>query len=234
MPVETKYTKGGDVHVAYQVVGHGPIDLVLLMGWVSHLEYGWEGPALARFQNRLASFSRLILFDKRGTGLSDRVARLPTLEERMDNPRAVLDAVGSRRTALIGTSEGGPMCALFAATYPERTTAPVMYGSCAARVPTPDYPWAPSPQERLRWLTFIEEHWGDDEVDLSTLAPSMLADAHFMRWWTTYLRRSASPGAVVQLGQMNTARRHPRDTANNPSPDTDPPPGRRPGRAGRR
>jgi pimeloyl-ACP methyl ester carboxylesterase len=203
MQIETRYAKSGEVHVAYQVVGDGPIDLVLLMGWVSHLEYGWEGPSLARFLSRLASFSRLILFDKRGTGLSDRVAKLPTLEERMDDVRAVLDAVGSERAALFGTSEGGPMFALFAATYPERTSALVMYGSYAARKPSADYPWAPTTEERNRWLTFIEQNWGN-EVDLSTLAPSMLADDHFRQWWTTYLRRSASPGAVVQLGQMNT------------------------------
>jgi pimeloyl-ACP methyl ester carboxylesterase/class 3 adenylate cyclase/DNA-binding CsgD family transcriptional regulator len=201
--VETRYARAGDVHIAYQVVGQGPIDLVLLMGWVSHLEYGWEGPSLARFLNRLASFSRLILFDKRGTGLSDRVANLPTLEERMDDVRAVLDAIGSERAALFGTSEGGPMCALFAATYPERTTALVMYGSYAARKPTPDYPWAPTPEARKRWLTFIEQSWGT-EVDLSEMAPSMMADEQFRQWWITYLRRSASPGAVVQLGRMNS------------------------------
>ena len=120
----TRYAKSGDVHIAYQVVGEGPVDLVLILGWFSHLEYQWEDPALARFLNRLASFSRLIVFDKRGTGLSDRVAEsaLPTLEQRMDDIRAVMDAAGSNRAAMFGVSEGGPLSTLFAATYPARTS----------------------------------------------------------------------------------------------------------------
>lgn len=127
---QINYAKSGKCHIAYQVIGEGPLDLVLVYGWVSHLEQQWEQPPQARFLERLASFTRLIIFDKRGTGLSDRVAdeALPTLEVRMDDVRAVMDAVGSRRAALLGISEGVPMCALFAATYPERTTALVMYG----------------------------------------------------------------------------------------------------------
>ena len=126
-----EYTKSGNHHIAYQVVGDGPIDLVLVPGWISHLEAAWEQPRLARSFRRLASFSRLILLDKRGTGLSDPVSReeLPTLEERMEDLNSVLEAVGSSRTALYGISEGGPMCLLFAATYPERTTALVVYAS---------------------------------------------------------------------------------------------------------
>ena len=131
---EVRYTRSGNVNIAYQVVGDGPIDLVFVMGWVSHLEYFWKEPSFARFLNRLASFSRLILFDKRGTGLSDRVTALPTLEERMDDVRAVMEAVGSERAALLGVSEGGPMCSLFAATYPEKTSALVMIGTYAKRV----------------------------------------------------------------------------------------------------
>ena len=121
-PPETMYARSGDVNIAYQVIGDAPLDLVFVMGWVSHLEYFWREPNFARFLNRLASFSRLILFDKRGTGLSDRVPidQLPTLEQRMDDVRAVMDAVGSERAALCGVSEGGPMCSLFAATYPEK------------------------------------------------------------------------------------------------------------------
>src|SRR5215470_18605059 len=131
MAPTTHYAKSGDVHIAYQVVGEGPVDLVLIHGWISHLEYQWENPALARFLDRLASFSRLIVFDKRGTGLSDRVAEsaLPTLEQRMDDVRAVMDAVGCSRAALLGISEGGPMSALFAATYPGRTAALILYGT---------------------------------------------------------------------------------------------------------
>ena len=133
MPPETRYAKSADVHIAYQVVGDGPRDLVLVAGWVSNIEVLWEEPRLARFLERLASFSRLLLFDKRGTGLSDRVGDLPNLETRMDDVRAVMNAVGSERAALMGYSEGGPMCALFAATYPERTSALIMVGAYARR-----------------------------------------------------------------------------------------------------
>jgi len=133
---ETNYARSGDVNIAYQVVGDAPLDLVFVMGWVSHLEYFWREPSFARFLLRLASFSRLILFDKRGTGLSDRVPinQLPTLEQRMDDVRAVMDAVGSERAALCGVSEGGPMCSLFAATCPEKTLALVMIGTYAKRI----------------------------------------------------------------------------------------------------
>src|SRR6059058_2306738 len=130
----TKYAKSADVHIAYQVVGEGAQNLVLVPGWVSHIEYAWEDPSCSHFLRRLASFSRLILLDKRGTGLSDRVAELPTMEERMDDVRAVLDAVGSGHAALVGLSEGGPLCALFAATYPERTSSLIMIGSYARRL----------------------------------------------------------------------------------------------------
>ena len=142
MQGQTKYALSGGVHIAYQVVGQGPCDLVYVPGWVSHVELAWEEPTLARFLGRLASFSRLIAFDKRGTGLSDRVPdnQLPTLEERMDDLRAVMDAVGSERAGLFGFSEGGNLCALFAATYPERTAALVMLGTFAKRIWSPDYP----------------------------------------------------------------------------------------------
>src|SRR5438270_8642260 len=131
MVPETRYTRSGDVNIAYQVTGDGPIDLVYVMGWVSNLEAFWQEPSVAHFFHRLASFSRLILFGKRGTGLSDRVPidRLPTIEQRMDDVRAVMDAVGSERAALFGVSEGGPMCSVFAARSPQRTLALVMYGS---------------------------------------------------------------------------------------------------------
>ena len=136
----TQYAKSGDVHIAYQVSGHGPIDLVFVPGFVSHLEYDWEHPLPARFFHRFEAFSRLIRFDKRGTGLSDRGVEMPTLEQRMDDVRVVMDAVGSQRAALIGVSEGGPMSILFAATYPERTAALVIYGSYARRSWAPDHP----------------------------------------------------------------------------------------------
>ena len=179
---EVRYARSGGVNIAYQVTGGGPLDLVLVAGFVSHLEIDWEEARSAHFLNRLGSFSRLIRFDKRGTGLSDRPGGFPDLETRMDDVRAVMDAVGSERAALFGYSEGGPMCALFAATYPERTTALVLYGSYAKRVdPDDDYPWAPTRENRLAESARIEREWGA-ESDISTIAPS--ADAALTAWWS--------------------------------------------------
>lgn len=203
MQPETKYAKSGGVSIAYQVVGDGPLDLVVVPGWVTHLEYAWEYPSSARFFTRLASFSRLIRFDKRGTGLSDRVAEPPTLEQRMDDVRAVTDEVGVDRTAVFGYSEGGSMSALFAATYPERTSALVMFGTFAKRIWDPDYPWAPTPEERQKFFEAIETGWGG-VVDLATLAPSMAHDKRFRQWYAGYSRRGASPGAALALARMNT------------------------------
>jgi pimeloyl-ACP methyl ester carboxylesterase/DNA-binding CsgD family transcriptional regulator len=173
------------------------------MGWVSSIDWYWEDARVARFLKRLSSFSRLILFDKRGTGLSDRVAELPTLEQRMDDVRAVMDAVGSARAALFGISEGAAMCALFAATHPARTAALVIYGGYAKRLWDPEYPWAPTPADRQRFFDAIEQGWGG-VVDLDTLAPSVVDDEQFRQWWAAYLRRSASPGAALALAQMNS------------------------------
>jgi pimeloyl-ACP methyl ester carboxylesterase/DNA-binding winged helix-turn-helix (wHTH) protein/class 3 adenylate cyclase len=199
---EIRYTRSGDVNIAYQVIGDGPLDLVFVMGWVSHLEYFWKEPSFARFLNRLASFSRLILFDKRGTGLSDRVAVVSTLEQRMDDVRAVMDAVGSERAALLGVSEGGPMCSLFAATYPEKTAALVMIATYAKRIWEPDYPWAPTTEARAHFFEEIRDQWGGP-VGLEERAPSVAADPAFRAWWSTYLRMGASPGAALSLTQMN-------------------------------
>jgi pimeloyl-ACP methyl ester carboxylesterase/DNA-binding winged helix-turn-helix (wHTH) protein len=199
---ETHYARSGDVNIAYQVVGDGPCDLVFIMGWVSHLEYFWAEPSFARFLHRLASFSRLILIDKRGTGLSDRVAELPTLEQRMDDVRAVMDQVGSKYAALLGVSEGGPMCALFAATYPEKTRALVMIGTYAKRLWEPDYPWAPTREEREEFLRQIRDEWGGP-IGIEMRAPSMCHDPAFRAWWATYLRMGASPGAAVTLTRIN-------------------------------
>ena len=203
-PPETMYARSGEVNIAYQVVGDAPLDLVFVMGWVSHMEYFWREPSFARFLRRLSSFSRLILFDKRGTGLSDRVPinRLPTLEQRMDDVRAVLDAVGSERAALCGVSEGGPMCSLFAATYPEKTSALVMIGTYAKRTRAADYPWAPTPEERQHFFEEIRRGWGGP-VGLEERAPSVARDPRFREWWATYLRMGASPGAALALTQMN-------------------------------
>jgi pimeloyl-ACP methyl ester carboxylesterase/DNA-binding winged helix-turn-helix (wHTH) protein len=201
---ETMYARSGDVNIAYQVIGDAPLDLVFVMGWVSHLEYFWREPSFARFLLRLASFSRLILFDKRGTGLSDRVPinQLPTLEQRMDDVRAVMDAVGSDRAALCGVSEGGPMCSLFAATYPEKTLALVMIGTYAKRIRDAEYPWGPTAEQREQFFEVMRKQWGGP-VGIDERAPSVAHDPSFRDWWATYLRMGASPGAAVALTQMN-------------------------------
>jgi pimeloyl-ACP methyl ester carboxylesterase len=203
MPPETRYAKSGDVNIAYQVVGDGPFDLVYVPGWVSNVELFWEKPKPARLLERLASFSRLILFDKRGTGMSDRVSndRLPTLEQRMDDVRAVLDAVGSENAALLGHSEGGGMSLLFAATYPERSRALVLVGAFAKRLRTDDYPWAPSLEERLATIEEVEREWGAG-LDITDYAPQ--EDPALLEWYSTCLRRSASPGAAAALLRMNS------------------------------
>jgi class 3 adenylate cyclase len=202
---ETRYARSGEVSIAFQVVGDGPFDLVYVPGFVSNIELMWEEPGLARFLERLASFSRLILFDKRGTGLSDPVPNdgLPTLEERMDDVRAVMDAVGSKRAALLGHSEGGNMCVLFSATHPERTTALLLVGSYAKRIRSEDYPWAPTVEERAREIEETEATWGSPEA-FRALAPSKENDPDFQRWIGRYLRQSASPKAAAALLRMNT------------------------------
>jgi pimeloyl-ACP methyl ester carboxylesterase len=200
---ETHYARSGDVNIAYQVIGGGPIDLVFVMGWVSHLEYFWAEPSFTAFLHRLAAFSRLILIDKRGTGLSDRVTELPTLEQRMDDVRAVMEQVGSAEAALVGVSEGGPMCALFAATYPEKTRALVMIGTYAKRLYDPDYPWAPTREQREAFYQQIRDGWGGP-IGLEERAPSVAADPAFRTWWSTYLRMGASPGAALALTRMNS------------------------------
>jgi pimeloyl-ACP methyl ester carboxylesterase len=201
---ETLFTRSGDAHIAYQVVGDGPIDVVYVQGFVSNMEMNWQEPSYARFLSRIASFSRLITFDKRGTGLSDRVPedRLPTLEQRMDDMRAVMDAVGSERAALFGVSEGGPMCMLFAATYPERTSSIVLYGSYAHSGAAPEYEWTHSDESRVAFRRLLEEKWGGP-FGLAERAPSMVNDPAFVRWWSSLLRQSASPSAALALIEMN-------------------------------
>jgi class 3 adenylate cyclase len=199
---ETRYARSGDVNIAYQVSGGGPFDLMLVQGFVSHLDVDWDEPGTAHFLRRLGSFSRLIRFDKRGTGLSDRPGGLPDLETRMDDVRAVMDAVGSEQAALLGYSEGGPMCCLFAATYPERTSALVLYGAYAKRQdPDGDYPWAATSAERRAYADEIERNWGVD-ADLGAMAPT--ADSAMRAWWAKRARAAASPGAARDLILMNS------------------------------
>jgi pimeloyl-ACP methyl ester carboxylesterase len=201
-PPETRYAKSGDVNIAYQVVGEGPLDLVLVPGFISHLELDWQGAGYAHMLERLSSFARLIRFDKRGTGLSDRPGGLPDLETRMDDVRAVMDAVGCERAALMGYSEGGPLSMLFAATYPERTTSLVLYGTYAKRRdPDDDYPWCATWEERQAYADDVEREWGS-EADLGTMAPN--AGAADVEWWRSRARAAASPGAAKALILMNS------------------------------
>jgi class 3 adenylate cyclase/pimeloyl-ACP methyl ester carboxylesterase len=197
------YARSGEFHIAYQVVGKGPIDIVLVPGWISHLEVAWEQPRLSHSFRRLASFSRLILVDKRGTGLSDRVSpkSLPTLEDRMEDLHAVLNAIGSSRAVLYGISEGGPLCMLFAATYPERTIALVVYGSWARAFRALDYDWGFDSVEFEDFLTSLEPHWGEGAA-VNVVAPSLASDEQFCAWWGRYERMSTSPGAAVGLLRM--------------------------------
>lgn len=201
-PPETRYTQHSEVTLAYQVLGNEPIDLVFVPGFVSHLEYGWEEPSYARFLQRLASFARLILFDKRGTGLSDRVAGVPTLEQRMDDVRTVMDSVNSQRAVLMGVSEGGAMTALFAATYPERTTALILYGSLVKTAWAPDYPWGAKPDEFKQRNELYRKEWGGP-IELEHFAPSKKDDEHFRQWWAKFLRLGASPSAVITNRGLN-------------------------------
>jgi pimeloyl-ACP methyl ester carboxylesterase/DNA-binding winged helix-turn-helix (wHTH) protein len=198
------YAQSDGINIAYQVVGAGRRDMVFVMGWVSHLEYFWNEPSFARFLNRLASAHRLILFDKRGTGRSDPVpvSKLPTLEQRLDDVRAVMDAAGSKRATLLGVSEGGPLCSLFAATYPEKTDALIMIGSYARRLKDHDYPWGVSREDRDAFCAALVEQWGGP-VGLEQRAPSRANDPAFREWWASYLRMGASPGAAVALTRMN-------------------------------
>jgi class 3 adenylate cyclase len=199
---ETRYARSGELNIAYQVSGGGPLDLVLVSGFTSHLDLDWDEPRSAYLLDRLGSFARLIRFDKRGTGLSDRPGGLPDLETRMDDVRAVMDAAGSERAALFGYSEGGPMACLFAATYPERTTGLVLYGTYAKRAdPDDDYPWCRTMDERREVAREIERTWGADS-DLGAMIPD--ADPAMRRWWAARSRASASPGAARDLILMNS------------------------------
>jgi len=207
VPPETQYAKTTEgVHIAYQVLGEGPVDLAYVPGVVSHLEFAWQHAAVARYYRRLATFSRLILIDRRGTGMSDRVPEreLPTLEMRMDDVRAVLDAVDSRRAALFGEFDGGAMCALFAATYPDRTVALILAGAEAKGSWAPDYPWAWTDEEWDEEARQVESGWGTENFvrrRIAAWAPS-LAEDEFIGWYAALLRLGASPGTAVSIVRM--------------------------------
>jgi class 3 adenylate cyclase/esterase/lipase len=195
---ETRYAKSGEISIAYQVAGDGPIDIVFVQGFVSHVELAWETPTFAGIFNRLATFSRLIVFDKRGTGLSDRTARMPTLEERMDDMRAVMDAAGSERAALIGISEGGPMSLLFSATYPERTLALVLWATFARNLWAPDYPIGIDSERAARGYHFIQARWGEGRVLRRVSMQDAPDDPVVQQLLARYERNSATPAAAVE------------------------------------
>jgi pimeloyl-ACP methyl ester carboxylesterase len=200
----TRYAKSGDASIAYQVVGDGPIDLVVVLGFATHLELQWESPPFARFFERIGSFSRLIIFDKRGTGLSDPVNEVPTLEQRIDDVRAVMDSAGFERAALLGVSEGGPMSVLFAATHPDRVSALVLHGAMGRTTEAPDYPWA-SPADALRESAaeFIAPYWGQQAEGMVELfAPSLAADPQAVEFAARMERSAASPAMVQQIFEM--------------------------------
>jgi pimeloyl-ACP methyl ester carboxylesterase/DNA-binding CsgD family transcriptional regulator len=202
MRPETRYARIGGVSIAYQVVGEGAIDLILVPGFVSHVEAIWEEPSLAHFLTRLASFSRLILFDKRGTGLSDPITGTPTMADRMDDIRAVMDAAGSQRAALLGVSEGGTLAMSFAHTHPERAQFLILYGSWARRMAGPDYPWGPDEDELENLLGRMDEGWAtgawwDGE------RPSRFDTPRHRAWWARYLRLAASPAMAQDLVRLN-------------------------------
>jgi class 3 adenylate cyclase len=203
---ETRYARSGDLHIAYQTVGEGPIDLAFIPGFAWHIEYQWQLPDFAAFIGRLTTFARVITFDKRGTGLSDPVATtaMPTLEERMDDLRAVLDAVGSRQAAVIAFWEGGPMSILFAATHPERTRGLVLYAPPVAFRQSADYPWAGTPDTEEARIDELVATWGRETL-LSGLAPSVAGDERVRRLHARLERFAASPGAVRALMRMNFA-----------------------------
>ncbi|HEX5044144.1 MAG TPA: adenylate/guanylate cyclase domain-containing protein [Candidatus Polarisedimenticolaceae bacterium] len=202
MRPETFYAKAGDVSVAYQNFGSGP-DLVICPGWVSNVEYGWEIPERAAFHDELARFVRVTIFDKRGTGLSDREVGAATLEERIDDLRAVMDASGIARAHVFAVSEGGSLSLLFAATYPERVRSLTLFGCFACRTRQHDYPWAPTPEERQTFYDAIAHRWHAD-MDIATIAPSMAGDPAARRRLATYFRMSASPRGALALARLNT------------------------------
>jgi class 3 adenylate cyclase len=197
MQPATRYTTSSDVTIAYQVYGQGSIDLLFAPPWITHLELAWEEPSLARFLDRLGSFSRLIRFDRRGMGLSDRVGA-PLFEDEIGDALAVLDAVGSERAALLGASEGGSLATLFAATYPQRSSALLLYGTNVKFTRSPDYPWGRSEEQMRRFEQTARAHWGEP-FGMRTFAPSRADDRAFCDWWARNLRMSATPATAIAL-----------------------------------
>jgi pimeloyl-ACP methyl ester carboxylesterase len=198
MSGRTRYAKSGEISIAYQVVGEGENALVYVPGWISHVEHMWEEPLAAAFLRRLAGFSRLVLLDRRGLGMSDPVPRMPTLEERMDDVRAVMDDAGIERAALLGVSEGGPMCMLFAASFPERCTSLALVNTFARLLRDETTPWGSSEEDRARFLAQVGASWGTG-VSADVLAPSLAKDPAFRERFGRLERMAASPGRARML-----------------------------------
>jgi pimeloyl-ACP methyl ester carboxylesterase len=194
----THYAKSGDIHVAYQIFGSGPIDLVFVPGWISHLDAWWDNPITASWFERLGRFSRMLIFDKRGTGLSDRIGGLPGMDQRMDDIRAVMDAAGLKRAAVLGVSEGGSLAALFAASHPNQCQALVLYGAFAKFTS-----WFPTQNDLDAFLKYIREKWGSGD-NMVRFSPSCRDDQQYRLWWARRERASASPSAAIALMQMNS------------------------------
>ncbi|MGE0829107.1 MAG: adenylate/guanylate cyclase domain-containing protein [Hyphomonadaceae bacterium] len=200
---KTRYAKSGDVSIAYQAFGEGPRTIVMAPAWVTHVDLAWEEPAQARFLEGLGRFARVILFDKRGTGASDRHFGCPCLQDRMDDIRAVMDANQTERAAIFGCCDGGTMSSMFAAAHPERVSHLVLFGLFAKRLHAPDYPWAPTAEARERYFEFLANSWGEG-LDFFGMAPSRKGDAAFLEWCGKLERIGASPGAAVALARLNT------------------------------
>ncbi len=205
MKPTTRYAKSGANNIAYQVLGEGPVDLVYVPGWVSNIDMMWVDPKISDFLIRLTQFSRVIVFDKRGTGLSDRVNPLCSLEERIADVVSVMDAAGSQKAILFGHSEGGTISCLFAATYPERTISLITFGVFAKRKYSDDYPWAPTPAVRKIFYDSIQKEWGNGQkMGLECIMPSMAHDKEYYNVFASYLRSGAGPGDALALAKMNT------------------------------
>ncbi len=206
---EVRYARSGDFNIAYEVIGAGAVDLLYLAGWISHLDLYWENPLVARFLHRLGAGFRLIVFDRRGTGLSDRIPdnAFPTLEGRMDDVRAVLDAAGSDHAAIFAQGQGCPLAITFAATYPERTRSLILYEAIAkAGLRAEDYPWGSTPEEQKRWFQAIATRWGSEEFArdwLHRLSPSVADDQRQVDWCARLMRASSTPSAAVRFSQLN-------------------------------
>jgi class 3 adenylate cyclase len=196
-----RYAKSGDLNIAYVVEGDAPLDMVWIPPWISQVEYLWAEESLTRVMARLKQFARVITFDRRGSGLSDPLAGAPTLEEQMDDVLAVMDAAGCERAAIVGTLEGGPMAALFAATYPDRVSALILYASFSRATWAPGYEFAWRAEERQLHMDETVEHWGEGRVAAS-VAPSLMSDPEFMEWAGRLERLAASPSTIRRIFEL--------------------------------